>query len=293
MLNHCNLKLQGLTIPLFVFLHFIAIPFPIAELPNAFEVISEALGIDFTQMKLEKAEYTLGIVHDQPIEHIVESLGNASSGDRFSMQSGARWNGLGFNNSIQVYSTNLKNKRDVRKNIGERCTELEQLSEEGLDVIRIEMRKSYPYLSKERVSELIKPGFFQCELEVFKDSFKKIRKNLTQLPIQGLQDVDFLTVLNKVKNSKDLSKILIALGTMFLHDLAIKVIASRTLRNKSRLFSLLSESLLDAQEMSKKFKFEEHFHCVVMSALEHFSDMYNVAPSTEIKESYSPMELII
>jgi hypothetical protein len=78
MLNHCNVKLQGLTIPLFVFLHFIAIPFPIAELPNAFEVISEALGIDFTQMKLEKAEYTLGIVHDQPIEHIVESLGNAS-----------------------------------------------------------------------------------------------------------------------------------------------------------------------------------------------------------------------
>ena len=270
-----------------------AIPFPIAELPNAFEVISEALGIDFTQMKLEKVEYTLGIIDNRPIEHIVESLGEATKGKRYPMLHGARWNGIGCHSSIQVYSTNLKNKHDYLKGKGERFKELERLSEAGLDVIRIEMRKTYGNSTVFRVTELLKPEFVQCELEVFKESFRKIRKNLTQLPIQGLQDVDFLKLLNEANNKTQLRKIINAAGTMFLHDLAIKVIDSKRLRNKSRMYTLMSESLQKGQEITQKFKLEEHFHCVVMNALVHFSELYGKMPSSVVKESYSPMELII
>jgi hypothetical protein len=96
-----------------------------------------------------------------------------------------------------------------------------------------------------------------------------------------------------VINSKDLSKILQAVGVMFLHDLALNMIDSKSLKNKSRLFNVLSKSLKNAEEMSMKFKFEEHFHCVVMNALVHFSELYGKMPSSVVKESYSPMELII
>jgi hypothetical protein len=80
---------------------------------------------------------------------------------------------------------------------------------------------------------------------------------------------------------------------MFLHDLAIKVIDSKRLRNKSRMYTLMSESLQKGQEITQKFKLEEHFHCVVMNALVHFSESYGKMPSSVVKESYSPMELII
>lgn len=270
-----------------------AIPFPIAELPNAFEVISEALGIDFTQMKLEKVEYTLGIIDNRPIEHIVESLGEATKGKRYPMLHGARWNGIGCHSSIQVYSTNLKNKHDYLKGKGERFKELERLSEAGFDVIRIEMKKTYGQMSNITVNMLLNPSFIYSEIESFKNSFKKIRKEITQLPIQGLEDVDFKDALDEVINSKDLSKILQAVGVMFLHDLALNMIDSKSLKNKSRLFNVLSKSLKNAEEMSMKFKFEEHFHCVVMNALVHFSELYGKMPSSVVKESYSPMELII
>jgi hypothetical protein len=108
-----------------------------------------------------------------------------------------------------------------------------------------------------------------------------------------LQDVDFRKVLNEVKKCKDFSKITQAIGSMLINDLAIKIFDSKPMRNKSRLFKHLDNSLNNAQEMTKKFKFEEHFHNVVMSALEHYSEMYKVNPYTEIKGSYSPMELII
>jgi hypothetical protein len=90
-----------------------------------------------------------------------------------------------------------------------------------------------------------------------------------------------------------LEKFQINFPIQVIHDLATKVIETMRLRNKSRMYTLMSESLQKAQEMTQKFKFEEHFHCVVMSALEHYSEMYKVNPSTESKGSYSPMELII
>jgi hypothetical protein len=105
--------------------------------------------------------------------------------------------------------------------------------------------------------------------------------------------VDFLKLLNEANNKTQLRKIINAAGTMFLHDLAIKVIDSKRLRNKSRMYTLMSESLQKAQEITQKFKFEEHLHCVVMNALVHFSELYGKMPSSVVKESYSPMELII
>jgi hypothetical protein len=253
-----------------------AIQFPISQLEEANKIISDILGINFSKLKLESAEYALGIITDQSPKDIVDSLGEANGATRYPMINGAKWEYKRMSNHIKLYSTNEKNLYYSKEKGDERCQLLSRLSKKGLDIIRVEMKKKYGWHHDILLEQLHNPKFISEQIEFFISMFSRIEKNLIHhIKTQDILDTDFKSALNEVRNRTDLKNILLSIGAFFLYNIVNESVKNNKKANNTiRLKRLLDDSIKYGLNLNEKFKAKEHFHDKVLNALYGLLEYY-------------------
>jgi hypothetical protein len=253
-----------------------AIQFPISQLEKANKIISDILGINFSKLKLESAEYALGIITEQSPKDIVDSLGEANGATRYPMINGAKWEFKRISNHIKLYSTNEKNLYYSKEKGDERCQLLSRLSKKGLDIIRVEMKKKYGWHHDILLEQLHNPKFIAEQIECFISMFSPVEKNLTHhIHVPEIKDTDFKEALSNINNCTDLTNILVSIGALFMYNMVHEALHCRKgLRNKKRLKTLVDDSARFAVGLNDKFKAKEHFHDKVLNALYGLLEYY-------------------
>lgn len=254
-------------------------PTEISEIEKLCDIVSGCLGIDILNAYLNQVEFAFGIKTNQSIPNLVDSLGNLGCGDKHSSPNGTRWTGIGHSSSIQVYSTNLKNKLKASKGLSTRSTELKELEELGYDMVRIENRRRYGFrrdvlCNLPFVSNLKDPNFILEELYLFSVLFGKVIKNQSKISIQALEHVDIDDMVLKIQKPGDCRKILFAIGWAYAQDILRNNLTNISMNYKNRLSKLFDQCQSYMDDMISNHSIPQHFHDKGMEVIRHYVQLF-------------------
>lgn len=254
-------------------------PTEISDIEHLSKVVSQHIGVDILGAYLNQVEFTFGIKTNQSISNLLDSLGNLGNSDRHSSPWGIRWTGIGHSSSLQVYSTNVKNKLKVAQGVSTRSSELKELEKLGYDMIRVENRHRYGFKPEmlstlHSVSDLIDPEFIVEELNLFKTLFSKVIKNESKLCIKELENVDIDDLVLNIVDPTDCKNLLMAIGWTFAQDIFRNNLTNINMRNKKRLkqvFDMCQSYMLD---MIHNNSIPQHFQNTVMEVIQHYIQLF-------------------
>ena len=257
-----------------------AFPTPIDQIEPLCAKIAEIIHIDIMNMQLKVVEYTFGIKTNQAISSIVDSLGSLGKGERFTSNNGMRWSDIGHGSSIQLYSTNKKNKKDHTLKLNERCAELKEMEQYGYDMIRLENRRMYGYRNSayttlNTVADITKPAFILEELDILRSLFGKVVKNSPRLNVELLQRINVFSLIESIEKPSDFKDILAAIGWGFLLDITLNWLPRTSVRNKDRFRKLFDECDETLQRILGRHTLTEHFKDKALNVIEHYIKHFN------------------
>jgi hypothetical protein len=191
-----------------------------------------------------------------------------------------RWSDIGHGSSIQLYSTNKKNKKDHTLKLNERCAELKEMEQHGYDMIRLENRRMYGYRNSayttlNTVADITKPAFILEELDILKRLFGKAVKNSPRLNVELLQRINVFSLIESIEKPSDFKDILAAIGWGFLLDILLNWLPRTTVRNKDRFRKLFDECEKTLQRILGRHTLTEHFKDKAMNVIEHYIKHFN------------------
>ena len=257
-----------------------AFPTSIDQIEPLCAKIAEIINIDIMNMQLKVVEYTFGIKTNQTISSIVDSLGSLGKGERHTSNNGMRWTDIGHGSSIQLYSTNKKNKKDHTLKLNERCAELKEMEQHGYDMIRLENRRMYGYRNStyttlNTVADITKPAFILEELDILRRLFSKVVKNSPRLNIELLQRINVFSLIESIEKPSDFKDILAAIGWGFLLDITLNWLPRTSVRNKDRFRKLFDECEETLQRILGGHTWTEHFKDKALNVIEHYIKHFN------------------
>jgi len=248
------------------------------DLHDTCETVSMELGLDLLFFNVKSVEYALGIATKRPIKSIVESLGDSISSKntkRYPMSDGVRWLPMYKGSSVQVYSTNLKNLSDSKKNYGKRCSEFDQLKNRGLDSIRIEMNRSFKS-DNVLLKDIINPSRIIEQLELFRKNIKSINKNVSHIHSERLKDLDLNMALSSVTNTKDMLKFATSIGIAIIYDNMMSSLAHMKGVRRPRIVGALEKGLHYFEDSISNFVIKEHFHDMIINVIDYYIEYYTL-----------------
>jgi hypothetical protein len=224
---------------------------------------------------VNQVEYTFGIKSNQSLSNILDSLGSLGKGEMYIAPNGIRWANIGQSSSMQVYSTNLKNKLKSSQGLANRSKELEELEKQGFDMIRVENKRRYGFKkdaisSLPIVSDLTVPDFILQELILFKRLFSKINKNKSKLCVNALEDVDISKLISEFQCPSEFQKMFMAIGWAYSQDIMRNSYQDINMRNKYRLNHVYESCEDDMLNMINNYSIPQHFHDRVMEVIDHY-----------------------
>ena len=251
-------------------------PTEVSHIEQLCDIVSKHVGINIMDAYINQVEYTFGIKTNQSLSSILESLGNLGKTKGFIAPYGKRWTNIGHSSSLQVYSTNLKNKLKSSQGFAKRSKELKKLEEKGFDMIRIENKRKYGFTkdsltSLPTVRNLTDPNFILQELMLIRSLFGKIIKNKSKLCVKALEEVDIYKLISEFQCPKSESeKMLLAIGWAYSQDIMRNSYVDIKMRNKNRLNDLYESCEADMMDMIKNYSIPQHFHDRALEVIEHY-----------------------
>ena len=250
-------------------------PTEISQIEHLCGIVSKYVGIDIMSAYVNQVEYAFGIKTNQSLSSILDSLGSLGNSDKYNAPYGIRWTNIGYSSSLQVYSTNLKNKLKSSQGLAKRSKELESLEKKGYDMIRIENRRRYGFrndvlTSLPFLSNLLDPNFILQELILFKSLFGKIVKNKSKLCVEALEDIDISKLISEFKRPSEFQKMLMTIGWAHSQDILRNCYPDIDLTNKKRLTNVYESCEADMLNMINNYSIPQHFHDRVMEVIEHY-----------------------
>ena len=248
------------------------------KLYDACKIVSKVLGVDLWFFNVKSVEYALGITTKRPIKSIVESLGDSISSkntERYPMSNGVKWLHMSKGTSVKVYSTNLKNLSESKRNYGKRCREFDELKNRGLDSIRIEMKRSF---NSENVllKDIINPLSILEQLKLFRKNIKSINKNVSHIHSERLKNLDLNMALSSVTNTKDMLKFATSIGIAIIYDTMMSSLVHMKGLRRPRVINALEKGLHYFEDSISKFIIKEHFHDIIINVLDYYIEYYKL-----------------
>ncbi len=191
------------------------------------------------------------------------------------MSDGVKWLHMPKGTSVQVYSTNLKNLNDSKKNYGIRCREFDQLKNIGLDSIRIEMNR---YFKSDNVllNDIINPSRIIEQLELFRKNIKSINKNVSHIHSDRLKDLDLNLALSSITNTKDLLKFASSIGIVLIYDNMMSSLVNMKGVRRPRIIAALERGLHYFEDSISNFIIKEHFHDIIINVIDYYIEYYTL-----------------
>jgi hypothetical protein len=248
------------------------------KLYDACKIVSKVLGVDLWFFNVKSVEYAFGIATQRPIKSIVESLGDSrvsKNTKRFPMSDGVKWLHMSKGTSVQVYSTNLKNLNDSKKNYGIRCSEFDQLKNRGLDSIRIEMKRSFKS-DNVLLKDIINPSRIIEQLKFFRKNIKSIHKNVSHIHSERLKNLDLNMALSSVTNTKDMLKFATSIGIAIIYDNMMSSLAHMKGVRRPRIVGALEKGLHYFEDSISNFVIKEHFHDIIINVIDYYIEYYTL-----------------
>lgn len=237
-----------------------AFPTRLCELEDRLNILSGHLGFScWNKFYIESVELAVQFQSSTPIVSITNSLGrNNKINSRQHQDYGIRYTNLSESSSIQVYSVNEKNEEYCSKGIVDRSKRLQKIKEQGLDTIRVELRKNfsktYPSYT---IQSLRNPDFRLILFSIFKKEWDKITPIYFDL-FASLQNLDITSVLLDCNTRDDFKKTILAFGYAVLQNPLVDIITRKKIKNKYRLVDDLSMCEQTLQAMLDTYSFTEH-----------------------------------
>lgn len=248
------------------------------DLYDTCKIVSKVLGVDLWFFNVKSVEYTLGIATKRPIKSIVESLGDSISSKntkRYPMSDGVMWLPMYKGSSVQVYSTNLKNLSDSKRNYGKRCSEFDEFKNRGLDSIRIEMKRSFNS-DNLILKDIINPLSILEQLKLFRKNIKSINKNVSHIHSERLKNLDLNMALSSVTNTKDMLKFATSIGIAIIYDTMMSSLVHMKGLRRPRVINALEKGLHYFEDSISKFIIKEHFHDIIINVLDYYIEYYTL-----------------
>jgi hypothetical protein len=250
-------------------------PTEISQIEQLCGIVSRYVGIDIMSAYVNQVEYAFGIKTNQSLSSILDSLGSLGNSEKYIAPYGIRWTNIGYSSSLQVYSTNLKNKLKSSQGLAKRSKELESLEKKGYDMIRIENRRRYGFRNDVLttlpfLSSLFDPNFILQELMLIRSLFGKIIKNKSKLCVETLEEVDIYKLMSEIKCPSELTKLIMAIGWAVSQDIMRNGYEDIKMRNKYRLNHVYESCEANMLDIIKNYSIPQHFHDRALEVIEHY-----------------------
>lgn len=249
-----------------------AFPTRLSELEDRLNILSYHLGFNcWNSFYIESVELALQFQSSTPIESITNSLGrNNKKNTRQHQEYGVRYTNLSESSSIQVYSVNQKNQDYYSDGKVRRSNRLQKLKEQGLDTIRVELRKNFSKIHPSyTIQSLRNPEFRLILFSIFKKEWDKITPIYFDL-FASLQNLDITTVLLDCNTRDEFKKTILAFGYAVLQNPLVDIIKRKKIKNKYRLVDDLSMCEQTLQAMLDTYSFSEHCKTQIRGLLDTY-----------------------